>query len=80
MTSDFNIRDRDWDPEFSFHSVYNDLLFDIADVFDLSSSHPTNPCTTRYLDNGNNSNSVIDLMFLRPNFSELDNHFILSDL
>ena len=64
MTRDFNIRDSDWDSEYLFYSVHSDLLFDIADSFNLSFSHPTHPVPTRYLDNGKNSNSVIDLMFL----------------
>jgi len=64
MTGDFNIRDSDWNSEYLFHSVHSDLLFDIADSFNLSFSHPTHPVLTRYLDNGENSNSVIDLMFL----------------
>ena len=64
MTGDFNIRDSDWDSEYPFHSVHSDLLFDIVDSFNLSFSHPTYPIPTRYLDNGTNSNLVINLMFL----------------
>jgi len=73
-------RDRDWDPDYSFYSVHNDLLFDIANTLDLSFSYSTNLVPIRYSDNSNNSNSVIDLIFLRPNFSELDNHLILPEL
>ena len=36
----------------------------------------TNQVPTRYLDNLNNSNLVIDLMFLYPNLSEFNNHTI----
>ena len=35
MTSNFNIRDRDWDLDYSFHSVHSDLLLNIVDTFDL---------------------------------------------
>jgi len=42
--------------------------------------HPTHPVPTRYSDNSENSNSVINLMFLKPNSLELDNYFILSKL
>jgi len=78
MTGDFNIRDWDWDLYYSFHSVYSNLLSDIADAFDLSFSHPTYTVPIRYFDNSKNSNSVIDLIFLKPNSLELDNHSILS--
>ena len=80
MTGDFNIRDSDWDPNFPFHLVHSDLLIDIVDMFDLSFLNPINPISTRYSDNCNNSNSVIDLMFLRPNFIELNNYLILPEL
>jgi len=49
---------------------------DIADSFNLSLSNPTNHIATRYSDNDNTLNSVIDLMFLKSNSSELDNHSI----
>ena len=80
MTSDFNIRDRDWDSEYLFHSVHSDLLLENADSFNFSFSHPSNSVPTRYSDNNNDSNSVINLMLLRSNFLELDNYLILPDL
>jgi len=80
MTGDFNIRDSDWNPSYSFHSVHSDLLVDIANTFDLSFSYPTNQVSTRYLNNANNSNSVINLMFLRSNSLGFDNHSIFPDL
>jgi len=80
MTGNFNIRDSDWDSEYSFYSVHSDLLFDIVDSFNLLFLHPTHFIPTKYLDNGKNSNLVIDLMFLWPNFSELNNYSILSEL
>ena len=79
MTGDFNIRDSLWDLPFPFHSsISNDLIM-IADSYDLALSSPTNPCPTRYSDTAGESNSVIDLMFLRNGSSKLDNHFILPD-
>ena len=80
MTGNFNIRDSDWDPDYPFHSVHSNLLFDIIDTFNLFFSYPTHSVPTRYLDNSENSNPVINLMFLRPNSSELDNHSILPEL
>jgi len=35
--------------------------------------------STCYTDNHNNSNSVIDLLFLQLNSVEINNHFILPD-
>ena len=77
MTNDFNIRDSLWDPTFPFHSSISDDLIIIADSFDLALSSPTNPGPTRYSDTARESNSVIDLMFLRNGSSELNHHTIL---
>ena len=79
MTGDFNIRDSLWDPSFPFYSSISDDLIMIANSYNLALSSPTNPCPTRYSDTAGESNSVIDLMFLRNRSSELDNHFILPD-
>ena len=79
MTSDFNIRDSLWDPSFPFHSSISNDLFMIADSFDLELSSPTNPGPTRFSDTEGESNSVIDLMFLRSGSKKLDSHSILSE-
>jgi len=77
MTSDFNIRDNFWDPDFLYYSIYRDILFEIADFFfQLELSKPTKSFPTRYLDNNQNSNSVLDLIFLWPFSSEFNNHHI----
>ena len=52
---------------------------DIADSINLELSKHTNQISTRYLDNQQDTNSVIDLMFLRSISSEHNNHFIHSD-
>ena len=51
----------------------------IADSFDLALSSPTNPGPTRFSNTAGESNSVINLMFLRCGSVELDNHSILPD-
>ena len=79
MTSDFNIRDRLWDPSFPHHSTISDDLFIIANSFNLSLSNPTNPCPTRYSDMPEEANSVLDLMFLRSGSPKLDSHHILPE-
>jgi len=78
-TGDFNIRDSLWDLSFPYHSSISDDLIMIADSFDLALSSPTNPGPTRFSDTAGESNSVIDLMFLRCGSVELDNHSILPD-
>ena len=80
MTGDFNIKDNNYDSLFLFHSIHSDLLTDIMDSLDLFLSNSTNQVPTRYSDNANDSNLVIDLTFLRPNSLEIDNHTIHPDL
>jgi len=64
MAGDFNIRDSLWDSSFPHHSsISNDLII-IADSFHLSLLSSTNQVPTRYTDNLNNTNLIIDLMFL----------------
>jgi len=79
MTRDFNIYDSLWDPSFPHHSsISNDLLI-IADSFNLDLSFSTNCVLTRYLDNENDLNLVIDLISLQGGSSELDSYLIHLD-
>jgi len=80
MTGDFNIRDSLWDSLFNHHSSISDDLIVIADSFNLNLLVSINQVPTRYSDNDDNSNLVIDLMFLYYNSSELNNHSIHSNL
>jgi len=76
ITGDFNIRDSFWNLMYSLHSSYSDLLLDITDSLSLGLSYLTNPVPTRYSDNDQSLNLVIDLIFLRYGIVELDNHTI----
>ena len=78
MTGDFNIHDNLWDPSFQFHSSSSNDLIMIVDSFDLALSSPTNSGPTRFSNTAGESNSIIDLMFLRHGSVELNNHTILS--
>jgi len=80
MASNFNIRDSNWDMSYPFYLVYSDILFNIADSFDLSLLSPVQQIPTQYSDNNNNTNLVTDLCFLYSNLIKLDNHIIFSEL
>ena len=79
MTGNFNIHNSLWDLSFSHHLTISDNLIVIADSFNLDLSISTNQVPTRYLNNLNDSNSVIDLMFLHSRLIELNNHLIHLD-
>ena len=76
ITGDFNIQDSLWDSSFSHHSTISDDFLIVTDLSNLDLSSPTNQVLTRYLDNVNDSNSVIDLIFLHSRSSKLNNYLI----
>ena len=80
MASNFNIRDSDCDSSYSFYSIHNDTLLNIADSFDLKLSCSIQQISTQYSNNTNNTNLVIDLFFLQLNSIKINNHSILLDL
>ena len=79
MTGGFNIRNNFWDPNFPYYSTHKDILFEIIDSFQLEISKPTEFFPTRYSDNNQDSNSVLDLVFICPFSSKFDNHHIHPD-
>ena len=79
MTGDFNIRDCLWDSSFLFHSSISEDLFIIADLFNLELSTSSNPIPIRHSDMIDDSNLVINLMFLHNGFSELNDYIIHPD-
>ena len=74
ITEDFNIRDSDWNLSYSHYLLYSDILREIADNLNLDLSTPINPVFTQYVDNSQNSNLVIDLMFLYAKSEGFNNH------
>jgi len=80
MTGNFNIRNSNWNPNFHHHSIYADDLITIADSLDLELSLPLNLGSTRFASNPQDSNSVIDLIFLLPNNRRFGQHTLHSNI
>jgi len=81
ITSDFNIRDSDWDPNFHYHhSIHTKDLMTIVDSLGLGLSLPSNPGPTQYADNSHDTNFVLDLVFLSPDNSRLDKHTLFPEI
>ena len=76
LTSNFNIYDSFWDSNYSYHSLHKNTLFNITNSFNLELSRPIEIFPTKYSDNTQNSNLVLDLIFLHPNSREMDNYCI----
>ena len=55
------------------------MLFDITDYFSLALSNLTENFPTRFLDNDQNLNSVLDLVFIWPSSTESNHHHIHLD-
>jgi len=73
MIGDFNIKDNNWDLLYSHHSTHADILREIADSFNLELLLFINQVPTQYINNSQDLNSVLDLMFLCANTEEFNN-------
>ena len=76
MSSEFNIRDNLQDSLYPHYLSHSDDLFIITDSFNLGLFTPTNQVSTRYSNNCQDINLVLDLMFLCFRLYELNNHTI----
>ena len=60
--------------------LFTDDLITITDSLSLELSSSLNPGPTRFMDNSQDSNSVIDLVFLPPNNSGFSKHTLHPDI
>jgi len=60
--------------------MHTDNLITITDSLGLEFFPPSNPGSTRFVDNLWDSNSVLDLVFLLPNNSEFGKHILHSEI
>ena len=80
ITGDFNIRDNNWDLFYPHHLSYIDSLFKIANSLGLDLSIPINSSSTWFLDNFQDLESLLDLIFLRTGPKEFNNYLISLNL
>ena len=78
MIGNFNIRNNNWNPLYLHHSNHTESLKKIANSFNLELSTPINQVLMQYINNLQDLNLVLDLMFPCSNAEEFNNHFILS--
>ena len=79
MTEDFNIKDNDYDLLYLHYLTYVDILREIADSFNIELSLLINQISIQYMNNSQDSNSVLDLMFLHENIEKFNNYIISLD-
>jgi len=79
LTGDFNIRDHFWDLNFLYHSHHRETFFEITDLLQLEISEPYEFFHTRYSNDPQISNLVLDLVFLCPGYPKFNNHYIHSN-
>ena len=80
MKRDFNIKDNNQDLLHPHHSTHADTLRKIVNSFNLKILLPIDQVSTHYMDNPQDLNSVLDLMFCYANVKKFNNHTISLDL
>ena len=80
MIENFNIRDNNQNLLYSHYSIHANTLCKVANSFNLELSTSINQVPTQYADNPQDSNSIIDLMFLQANIEEFNKYQISPDL
>ena len=80
ITEDFNIRNNDWNLLYPYHLVHMNTLQEVVDNFGLEMLTPINPIPTQYIDNSQDLNLVLDLIFLQAELVEFNKHEISPDL
>ena len=80
ITENFNIRDNNCDLSYPHHFTHVDTLRKITDSLNLEISLSIDQIPTRYMNSPQDSNSVLDLMFLHANVEEFNNYTISLDL
>jgi len=79
VTGNFNIRGNDWDFLYLYYLTHTDTLREIADSLNLELLSFIDQISTQYMDNPQDSNSVLDLIFLHANTEEFNNYIISLD-
>ena len=64
IIEDFNIRDNDWDSSYHYYSLYTDILREVTDIFGLELLTHINLVSRQYIDNFQELNSDLNLIFL----------------
>jgi len=80
IINNFNIRDNDWDPLYPHYSIHVNALKEIADSSTLKLSTSVDWISICYINNSQNLNLVLDLIFLYTNVEKFNNYIILSNL
>ena len=73
IAGDFNIKDNNWNLSYPHHLIHVDTLREIANSFNLELLLPIDQVPTQYINNSQDLNSVLGLMFLYANTEKFNN-------
>ena len=74
ITVNFNIRDSNWNLLYPHYSTYANVFQEAADSLNLNLSIPINLVLAWYADNFQDSNLVLNLMFLQVDMEKFNNY------